>query len=395
MRKILSLIVTLCIGGAFANADAHRYATNEAALSHGVMELKSAESPYGITLAAEDEQVSLDTLKMRTVEKLNAKKDSTTQDVVKSFIDTSIADVNNATSAAMLDSITPMILAKVYGCIEVENKAKATPALNEAELNLISKSYTDIINAANLESVNSLISGAIGVIDLRQDKNKKIATVMKAYKRYSQQLSAPSDEETINKHIDNINKATQKYDVAKAYKDAIEYTKVMGVRVRAIKKLSKYAKKIEKYFGDEKAFDKVVEDIMNMDDTGKIEAYVERLIFGGGSAEKPQEDPTKGNALRDIYNAMQGYTDVDYINNLVAQELDAIRNSDNNDVIREKRDAAVNKLNVAVPAYRAALTDALGTLGIQQNGPVVEVTDQKDQLFKFYNPKKLTTTEEK
>ena len=100
-------------------------------------------------------------------------------------------------------------------------------------------------------------------------------------------------------------------------------------------------------------------------------------------------------AIDEIRNAMQEYSNVPYFNNLVAREIDDIKNTYDNNVINEKKEAALNRLNTAIPAYRAAITDVVGTLGTQQKGRVIEVTDQKDQVFKFYNPKKVTPIEVK
>ena len=100
-------------------------------------------------------------------------------------------------------------------------------------------------------------------------------------------------------------------------------------------------------------------------------------------------------AIDEIRNAMQEYSNVPYFNNLVAREIDDIKNTYDNNVINEKKEAALNRLNTAIPAYRAAITDVIGTLGTQQKGRVIEVTDQKDQVFKFYNPKKVTPIEVK
>ena len=100
-------------------------------------------------------------------------------------------------------------------------------------------------------------------------------------------------------------------------------------------------------------------------------------------------------AIDEIRNAMQEYSNVPYFNNLVAREIDDIKNTYDNNVINEKKEAALNRLNAAIPAYRAAITDVIGTLGTQQKGRVIEVTDQKDQVFKFYNPKKVTPIEVK
>lgn len=110
------------------------------------------------------------------------------------------------------------------------------------------------------------------------------------------------------------------------------------------------------------------------------------------------EDPVdayRKYAIAEIINAMKGYTNVAYFNDLVAQELKDINNLSDKDQIKQKMEAAVNKLNLAVPAYTKGITDAVGTLGTPQKGYVIEVTDQNGKVFKFYNPKKATPTEEK
>lgn len=109
----------------------------------------------------------------------------------------------------------------------------------------------------------------------------------------------------------------------------------------------------------------------------------------------PDEIADGQKAIDEIRNAMQEYSNVPYFNDLVAKEIEDIKNTYDNNVINEKKEAALNRLNTAIPAYRAAITDVVGTLGTQQKGRVIEVTDQKDQVFKFYNPKKVTPIEVK
>lgn len=109
----------------------------------------------------------------------------------------------------------------------------------------------------------------------------------------------------------------------------------------------------------------------------------------------PDEIADGQKAIDEIRNAMQEYSNVAYFNDLVAKEIEDIKNTHDNNVINEKKEAALNRLNAAIPAYRAAITDVIGTLGTQQKGRVIEVTDQKDQVFKFYNPKKVTPIEVK
>ncbi len=366
MRKIFSLVVILGIYGVFANAHTPLFATNNA-----------VQSAY---LAAADEPDSLDIKKSKIVEDLKARKDSTQKDVVKTFIDKSIDEVN-AAEAAKLDSISQLILAKVDGCLEVESKEKETPSLNEAELELINKYYTDIINAANQDNVRPLTNGALFVIILREYKNEKIAAIDREASSINKEMANPSDLEKIAKYTDDINKATKPSDVDKAAREATEHVDFMRAKQLAIDLIRRAAKEKKLTAEDEKALEGIIQDIGNTDNVEKIAKYVASAVTQlGVDVFKKSVVPVVAKAISAGIVAIRSLPSLIFI--ILRQVVDPKHEKTESQVWREIMD----NLNNAVEAGQS---NSVGTLGNQQNGPAIEVTDQNGQVITLYNPKSI------
>lgn len=103
----------------------------------------------------------------------------------------------------------------------------------------------------------------------------------------------------------------------------------------------------------------------------------------------------RGPALAAIQAAMQGEDDSEYLNSLISSDIDVINEPANPKGLIKKKEEAIAKLNAAMPAYKAGKAEAFGTLGTQQSGPAVEVTDQNGNVLKLYNPKGVTFVEQK
>ena len=366
MRKIFSLVVILGIYGVFANAHTPLFATNNA-----------VQSAY---FAAADEPDSLDTKKSKIVEDLKARKDSTQKDVVKTFIDKSIDEVN-AAEAAKLDSISQLILAKVDGCLEVESKEKETPSLNEAELELINKYYTDIINAANQDSVKSLTNDALRIINLRKFKNRKIAEIDREAGSINKEMANPSDLEKIAKYTDDINKATKMSGVKKAAQEATEHVNFMRAKQFAIELIRRAAKEKKLTAEDEKALEGIIQDIVNTDNVEKIAEYVASAATQlGVDVFKKSIVPVVTKAISAGIYAIRALPSLVF--SLLRRVVDPKYEKTESQVWREIMD----NLNNAVEAGQS---NSVGTLGTQQDGPAIEVTDQNGQVITLYNPKSI------
>ena len=366
MRKIFSFIAILCIYGVFANAHTPLFATNNA-----------VQSAY---FAAADEPDSLDIKKSKIVEDLKARKDSTQKDVVKTFIDKSIDEVN-AAEAAKLDSISQLILAKVDGCLEVESKEKETPSLNEAELELINKYYTDIINAANQDSVRPLTNGALFVISLREYKNKMIALLDRAVGSVNKEMVTPSDLEKIAKYTDDINKATNQTDADNAHKDAMAIVDVMRAKQFAIELIRRAAKEKKLTAEDEKALEGIIQDIGNTDNVEKIAEYV------ASAATQLGVEVFKKSIVPVVTKAISaGIFAIRALPSLVFSLLRGVVDPKYKKTERQIWREIMDNLNNAVEAGQS---NSVGTLGTQQDGPAIEVTDQNGQVITLYNPKSI------
>ena len=366
MRKIFSFIAILCIYSVLANAHTPLFATNNA-----------VQSAY---FAAADEPDSLDAKKSKIVEDLKARKDSTQKDVVKTFIDKSIDEVN-AAEAAKLDSISQLILAKVDGCLEVESKEKETPSLNEAELELINKYYTDIINAANQDSVKSLTNDALRIINLRKFKNRKIAEIDREAGSINKEMANPSDLEKIAKYNDDINKATKMSGVYKAAREATEHVNFMRAKQFAIELIRRAAKEKKLTAEDEKALEGIIQDIVNTDNVEKIAEYVASAATQlGVDVFKKSIVPVVTKAISAGIVAIRSLPSLVF--SLLRGVVDPKYEKTESQIWREIMD----NLNNAVEAGQS---NSVGTLGTQQNGPAIEVTDQNGQVITLYNPKSI------
>ena len=366
MRKIFSFIAILCIYGVFANAHTPLFATNNA-----------VQSAY---LAAADEPDSLDIKKSKIVEDLKARKDSTQKDVVKTFIDKSIDEVN-AAEAAKLDSISQLILAKVDACHKVESKEKATPSLNEAEHDLINKYYTDIINAANQDSVKSLTNDALGVIELREFKDKVLETIARATDSIDKEMVTPSDLEKIKKYTDEIINAVSSSDAQKIVDEAKSFIAVMIAKQSAINLIRRAAKDKKLTAENEKALNGIIQDIIKSDDLGKIvSSMASALVYLTDDSDK-----------KAVITAVLNYITTDprflkYKDRLIKSFADTPKEKA---FIEGIWDGLVDMLSIALMSFQDGKKNSVGTLGNQQNGPAIEVTDQNGQVITLYNPKSI------
>ena len=334
--------------------------------------------------ASRGETDSLDVRKSKIVEELKAKKDSTTQEVVKTFIDTSIAEVNNATDSTRLDSISQLILAKVDGCLEVESKEKAATGLKDIDHQLVGKYYTDIVNAESSERIKALVSDATTIIGLRPNKDKNIRTITTATGTIDKEMVPPSDQEKIAKYIDDINKATNKSDADKAYDNALALVSVMRARESAIKLIRRTAKDKKLTAEDEKALNGIIQDIIKSDDEEKIvESLLSSFVYLTDDADKA--------TIKNVLNYIT--TDPHFLQykKRMLRSLDVYE--------RERMellwDGFIDILNIAVQSFKDGKKNSVGTLGNQQNGPVIVVTDQNDRVIRLYNPKKVEFKKEK
>ena len=323
--------------------------------------------------ASRGETDSLDVRKSKIVEELKAKKDSTTQEVVKTFIDTSIAEVNNATDSTRLDSISQLILAKVDGCLEVESKEKAATGLKDIDHQLVGKYYTDIVNAESANRVKTLVGDAITIIGLRPDKDKTIQKIKKIFDNIPETTRNPSDGKLINNLINEIDKATQKDDVDKAYKKAKDRLKVMGVRGTIILAITATAADANFSLEEMGIIDDITVAITNCND---LKSIIQQQHF----ALRIIHDKRKREVLVEIRRGIPeglGKAGISYFYNLAAQG------------------GGEEALKIAIAAYKEGRANGIGTLGNQQKGPAIDLTDQDDRDIRLYNPKKTEFKEEK
>ena len=352
MRKIFSLIMILCTCCALA----HEYTHQFAAIS-----------------ASRGEPDSLDVRKSKIVEELKAKKDSTTQEVVKTFIDTSIAEVNNATDSTRLDSISQLILAKVDGCLEVENKEKAATGLKDIDHQLVGKYYTDIVNAESANRVKTLVGDATTIIGLRPNKDKTIQDIKMRFNKVLITTRNPSDEKLINNLINEIDKATQKDDVDKAYKKAKDRIKVMGVRGTIILAITATAADANLSLEEMDIIDDITVAITNCND---LKSIIQQQHFALMIIYNKRKRDVLVEIRRGIPEGL-GKAGISYFYNLAEQG------------------GGEEALKIAIAAYKEGRANGIGTLGNQQKGPAIDLTDQDDRDIRLYNPKKVEFKEEK
>ena len=352
MRKIFSLIMILCTCCALA----HEYTHQFAAIS-----------------ASRGETDSLDVRKSKIVEELKAKKDSTTQEVVKTFIDTSIAEVNNATDSTRLDSISQLILAKVDGCLEVESKEKAATGLKDIDHQLVGKYYTDIVNAESANRVKTLVGDATTIIGLRPNKDKSIQDIKRRFDMVLITTRNPSDEKLINNLINEIDKATKQADVDKANKKAKDRLKIMEARRLIIIMISVKAEEADLSMEEMSIIDDIIEAITYCNDQKSLRNH-RTLAF------ILLRDKGKRDAIIEIRRGIPeglGKAGNSHFFNFVAQG------------------GGEEALKIAIAAYNEGRANGIGTLGNQQKGPAIDLTDQDGRDIRLYNPKKTEFKEEK
>ncbi len=352
MRKIFSLIMILCTCCALA----HEYTHQFAAIS-----------------ASRGETDSLDVRKSKIVEELKAKKDSTTQEVVKTFIDTSIAEVNNATDSTRLDSISQLILAKVDGCLEVESKEKAATGLKDIDHQLVGKYYTDIVNAESSERVKALVGDATTIIGLRPNKDKSIQDIKKRFDNVLITTRNPSDEKLINNLINEIDKATKKADMDKANKKAYDRLKIMDARRLIIIMISVKAEEADLSMEEMSIIDDIIEAITYCNDQKSLRNHQSLALI-------LLRDKGKRDAIIEIRRGIPeglGKAGNSHFFNFVA------------------RGGGEEALKIAIAAYNEGKANGIGTLGNQQKGPAIDLTDQDGRDIRLYNPKKTEFKEEK
>lgn len=369
----------LCICCAIANAHKYSFAVNNA--------VQNADSIIQkVDSAAGNETDSLDIKKSKIVEELTVKRDSTVKDVVKTFIDASIDDIINATDTATLDSISQLILAKVDGCLNVEAKEKATLMLDEAEQDSICKSYTDIINAPNLERVKALTNDAIGVIDLRETKNEKIAAIAAGVAAVPKDMIISSDEEKLAKYTDDINKATKKIRVVKAYEEAMALVAAMATRSLAIEMINKAKQDKKLTAEDEKVINEITQDIANSDDLGKIALSVtSALVHLNGEADMEA-------AFNSIIEAL---TSNPRFEELMNRTINRFFDGPDKKKLDKLLNNLVETLSIAALASWIKESKTAGKLANKQKGPAIVLTDQEGNDFRFYGLKSARITEER
>lgn len=95
----------------------------------------------------------------------------------------------------------------------------------------------------------------------------------------------------------------------------------------------------------------------------------------------------KSVALSEITVAKQSATSA-YLNGLVEANEKAIEATDDLEAICNYKDEAISKIQFAKQAYQAMTSEALGSLGTEQNGPAVKVT-KNDKTVILYHPEKV------
>lgn len=323
--------------------------------------------------ASRGETDSLDVRKSKIVEELKAKKDSTTQEVVKTFIDTSIAEVNNATDSTRLDSISQLILAKVDGCLEVESKEKAATGLKDIDHQLVGKYYTDIVNAESANRVKTLVGDATTIIGLRPNKDKSIQDIKKRFDNVLITTRNPSDEKLINNLINEIDKATKKADMDKANKKAYDRLKIMDARRLIIIMISVKAEEADLSMEEMSIIDDIIEAITYCNDQKSLRNHQSLALI-------LLRDKGKRDAIIEIRRGIPeglGKAGNSHFFNFVA------------------RGGGEEALKIAIAAYNEGKANGIGTLGNQQKGPAIDLTDQDGRDIRLYNPKKTEFKEEK
>ena len=97
----------------------------------------------------------------------------------------------------------------------------------------------------------------------------------------------------------------------------------------------------------------------------------------------------KAAAIAEIQNAFDGETGSAYLNGLIADEMAAINNATTSEMIMVNKVAALTKLNVVVPVYKAVKAESFGEMGTEcEDCPAIKVT-KGTKTVKLYNPEKV------
>ena len=107
----------------------------------------------------------------------------------------------------------------------------------------------------------------------------------------------------------------------------------------------------------------------------------------GGFENIKEPADYKSIALSEITVAKQSATSA-YLNGLVEANEKAIEATDDLEAICNYKDEAISKIQFAKQAYQAMTSEALGSLGTEQNGPAVKVTKNGKTVI-LYHPEKV------
>ena len=107
----------------------------------------------------------------------------------------------------------------------------------------------------------------------------------------------------------------------------------------------------------------------------------------GGFENIKEPAAYKSVALSEITVAKQSATSA-YLNGLVEANEKAIEATDDLEAICNYKDEAISKIQFAKQAYQAMTSEALGSLGTEQNGPAVKVTKNGKTVI-LYHPEKV------
>ena len=98
----------------------------------------------------------------------------------------------------------------------------------------------------------------------------------------------------------------------------------------------------------------------------------------------------KAAAIAEIQNAFDGETGSAYLTGLIADEMAAINNAATIEIITENKVAALAKLNVVVPVYKAVKAESFGEMGTEcEDCPAVEVKKNTKTII-LYGPESVT-----
>ena len=111
----------------------------------------------------------------------------------------------------------------------------------------------------------------------------------------------------------------------------------------------------------------------------------------GGLTNFKDLDDYKPDALSEIYDTMQGETSSVYLKGLVQENVDVIKDSDNDDyaVINRHRIEAINKLKAVVSTYKDIKSAELGDLTTPQTGCAAVKVTKDDKEIILYAPDKV------